>query len=236
MGKKDLCSQKGLEARRKGIKKESSSTKCCYLWLFISAAVTFLVIGSIHASRSSNAEKIHKEFGDSNPFIDNIYNTCNIPYYKEDPDIHRATFFQQKYAADDYCEENMQQCLEKGTGWAGMWAFNGSIMIIQAINFIAMACGAYYWWPRLLGTLCNCCLSCVHLSAWIVIFSARFSPLGNYCAINIAPIQLKGDTMDDFDDEWTYQSEGGLMIIFGVIQALLFLCQCFCWCPLYRTP
>ncbi len=107
-------------------------------------------------------------------------------------------------------------------------------MIIQGINFIVMAVGACFWYPRLIGTACNCALSCCHLAAWITIFAARFSPLGNYCNLNIAGNQMDSDGR--FDDTWTYKKEGGLMVSFGIMQALLFCCQCCFWIPLKNTP
>ena len=83
-----------------------------------------------------------------------------------------------------------------------MWSFNGAIMIIQAVNFIVMACGACFWYPRLIGAMCNCGLSCCHLAAWITIFATRFSPLGNYCSVNIVGNQM--ETGGSFNDDWTY--------------------------------
>jgi len=134
--------------------------------------------------------------------LGNSYDSCSIPAYVVDPDIAFSVQTEIGLEAAKYCDDNPDVCRETGTGWSGMWSFNGVIMIIQGVNFTLMACGACFWYPRLIGAICNCGLSCCHLAAWITIFAARFSPLGNYCWLNIAGNQL--ESKNNFTDDYTY--------------------------------
>ena len=63
MGKKeDWCSQKGLEARQRGMKKkESKGRKCLYCMGFGLGAIVFIIFAGLHSWRSSNAAKIQEE-------------------------------------------------------------------------------------------------------------------------------------------------------------------------------
>ena len=79
-------------------------------------------------------------------------------------------------------------------------------MIIQGINFILLSVGAFYFYPRLIGTFCNFCLGCCHLSAFSMALAARYSPAGAICAVNISSNQYEGD--GQFNDEWTYKKDG----------------------------
>lgn len=107
---------------------------------------------------------------------------------------------------EESCRGKEQDCREAGTAWTEAWSFNASIMIIQGINFILLSVGAFYFYPRLIGTFCNFCLGCCHLSAFSMALAARYSPAGAICAVNISSNQYEGD--GQFNDEWTYKKDG----------------------------
>ena len=64
MGKQgDWCNSKGLENRRKGMyEKESKGRKYCIFAFFTLSAIAYIVVGSLHASRSTNAAKINADY------------------------------------------------------------------------------------------------------------------------------------------------------------------------------
>lgn len=67
MGKKDdWCSSKGLNNRKKGMyEKESKGRKICLCTFFGFAAFFFLAVGSLYASRASNAGKINDDYDET---------------------------------------------------------------------------------------------------------------------------------------------------------------------------
>ena len=66
-------------------------------------------------------------------------------------------------------------------------------MLFQSFNLAFMAVGAYIWKARLLGALINtfCSVFCM-CPAYIVLFAARFSTVGKFCAYNQAPSTYNG--------------------------------------------
>ena len=201
--KNDWCSSKGLAARKKGMeKKEGKTAKCCYLVIFVLSAIIYIVLGALHGNRSENAEKINEEFGMFSSYPLNAYDGCNIPTFTPDSDVSVRELAQLSEDYEKHCDGKEEECREKGTEWTMAWSFNASIMIIQGINFIVLSIGAFYFYPRLIGTFCNFCLGCCHLSAFSVALSTRYSAPGAICAINISPNQYDEDK--GWDDEWTY--------------------------------
>ena len=132
---------------------------------------------------------------------------------------------------------NDKACLAAGTGWSTVWAFNASIMFIQAVNFIVMAIGGFFWYPRLCGTLFNlvCAFTC-HFASVILMFNRRLRPFGDLCSNNYVTSTYNGD--NDWDEGGnTYEDDANLMILLAVFQFLFWLVQCFCCClPLLCTP
>ena len=102
MGKQDWCSSKGLNARKKGMyKKESKSTKCCYLAVFCLSAIIYIVIGSLHGNRSENAEKINKDFESFTSEPKAAYDGCNIPNFI--PDATPMEIFELSVDYEESC-------------------------------------------------------------------------------------------------------------------------------------
>lgn len=101
----------------------------------------------------------------------------------------------------DACRIDEASC-DKGTGWSGAFAFNAWVCLIMFLNFVLMAIGGFWFWPRLIGTMFNCCCGCCHLFAWSVALGARFSVWGNWCAYNDASINYTGNRV--FNDDATY--------------------------------
>jgi len=126
-------------------------------------------------------------------------------------------------------------CLKNGTRWSVAFNFNGVMLFFQACNFLLMTFGAYWFYPRLIGTFVNCCYGCCHLAAWTMAVGVFGSPLGQSCVINVQPNQYEGKEI--FNDSMTWKKDGQILISLGALQCILWCVQCFCCClPLYNTP
>jgi len=133
-----------------------------------------------------------------------------------------------------YCLENPTQC-EKGTQWMSAFAFNASVLIVTAINFIVMAFGGFFFYPRYFGTWCNLCYGCCHCAAFITALSVRFNPYGIFCSYNVESSTFVA--YDQFTDDSTYKSDGMMLAGLGFVQIILWVIQCCCCClPLLYTP
>ena len=88
---------------------------------------------------------------------------------------------------------NKEVCAE-GTRWSAVMAYNGTVLLVMAANFVLMTFGAFFFYPRVIGTLCNCCCACFcHFGAWTMALAYRYNPIGVYCSINVAPNHYLGD-------------------------------------------
>ena len=133
---------------------------------------------------------------------DQPYNLCLIPLDVDDGDADDAADHYEEFVDD--CagggddEKGFEPCFDRGTNWTAAWTFNGNIMLFQSFNLAFMAVGAYIWKARLLGALINtfCSVFCM-CPAYIVLFAARFSTLGKFCALNQAPSTYDGSYHGD---------------------------------------
>jgi len=92
-----------------------------------------------------------------------------------------------------------QECYEKGTGWSFVWAWNAAWMIIMGLNFIVLAVGSHFWWPRFVGTIMNCCFGICHLVGIIFMIMGATSPFARICFYNKSTSSYKGDYEMNFE-------------------------------------
>ena len=162
------------------------------------------------------------------------YDLCKFPIIMEDLTLPDGEYKRLELESVVYCLENSSNC-RRGTQWLGAFLFNGTCLIITAMNFLVMTCGAFYFYPRYFGTLCNFCYSCCHCTAWFACLSTRFNPLGALCAANVAPSTYKDGKWDY--ESTTYKDDGGMLAAFGILQSMFWFCQCcFCCLPCLLTP
>ena len=123
-----------------------------------------------------------------------------------------------------------------GTGWTFVWSYNAAWAIIMACNFVLMTIGAFWFWPRYIGTICNCCLGCCHISGIGFMLAGALNPYPRICSFNKSTAEYKGDYEWDYDG-MTYQNEHSLMLGFAIVQLIFWTVQCCCCClPLCTTP
>lgn len=85
----------------------------------------------------------------------------------------------------DYCD-NDQDCYEMGTGWSFVWAWNMAWCTMMFINFVLLTFGAYYWWPRFIGSIMNFALCNCHLVGVILMIVGVTNPYARMCQYNKA--------------------------------------------------
>lgn len=129
-----------------------------------------------------------------------------------------------------------QECYEFGNGWSFVWAWVGAWWVIMGVNFLVMTFGAWFWWPRYIGCIMNCCLANCTLIGGIVSIVAVGRPYGRICSYNRSTSTYKGDYEWDFDG-MTYEDEFGMLLGVGVLSFVFWFFQCCCcWIPCYTTP
>lgn len=164
--------------------------KWCYCASFAIVTLVYFIIGGLHAQRSVNANKINVDFSD--PIVINSYDACRYPSFILDPEVTLDELLDATADIATICKDD-KACLEKGTQWSVVWSFNGSLMIIQAFNFIALTIGAFWFYPRFFGTICNCCLGCCHFYGIVAALNGAVGPYGIWCGMNVGPVEYKGN-------------------------------------------
>lgn len=123
-------------------------------------------------------------------------------------------------------------------------------MFLQVLNFIVLAIGGYWFYPRLIGTFMNWVLGFCHFCVIIFSLYARFSPFGRWCSYNVAG--NNGSAIESYENlqqvygyfetkssifEKDYKGDSILMLNLAFFQLIFCLIQVFClWIPLYGTP
>ena len=173
----------------------------------ISAAV-FFIFGGLHSWRSSNATKINKDYDMPNIFFDsesNAYDLCATPSEIRDPEISRSDYNKLEQDVKTYCQDRKEECF-RGTQWSAAFSFNATVLCLSAANFIVMAIGGFFFWPRYVGTWINFCYACCHCSACSMGLAVSYGPIGLLCKTNVAGNNYEGD--GKFNDSTTYKSDG----------------------------
>ena len=106
----------------------------------------------------------------------------------------------------------------------------------MAVNFIVLTIGAFWFWPRFIGTICNCFLSCCHGIGVGFLFAGALNPYPRICSYNKSTSSYEGDYEWNYEG-MTYEREHGMMFFLGVLQFIIMCAQCCCCClPLCCTP
>ena len=81
----------------------------------------------------------------------------------------------------------------------------------MTLNELVLAVGAFYFYPRIIGTLLNACIfSIVMICSITATFRGVHDVFGRYCAMNVAPVEHEGG--HDFKiDGRTYKDDARTM-------------------------
>ena len=102
-----------------------------------------------------------------------------------------------------------------GCRWSIVYELCGVWMLLAAANGFIMILGTWNVHTRVIGNLCNCCLSCLGLGAVICACVFRFNAMGRLAALSLKGSKLSTDIASDnyfFDEKRTYQSDGDLIL------------------------
>ena len=199
----DWKSKKGMTMRQKGMKKkESKQRKICYCVIFAVSTAIYVVFGGLYGWRSTNAMKIQVDFAprDTQKIL---YDFCSTPAYIKDPELTASKYFEIGMEMVDFCSRG-ENC-EKGTQWSAAFAFNSTVLILSAANFIVMTFGAFFFAARIVGTWCNFCCGCCHCLAFSMALGVAYNPMGYWCSANVSPVEWDGK---QWSDAMTYKSDG----------------------------
>ena len=97
----------------KGMKeKEKKNRKLCYCAVFASAAIIYIVLGCLHAERTSNADKIQEDYivkiGDDERML--AYDACKFPRFTLDPEVSELDLKVLENDVFKYCFESPKEC------------------------------------------------------------------------------------------------------------------------------
>ena len=207
-------SRDGRMDRKEGMYKlESSSRKKCICLFFCCSAVVFFIFGGIYAFRANNANWINTDFT-VNEDIVSPFDSCHIsgPGTVVDLSVDIETRNQISLDFAEYCKGS-DVCEKYGTRWTAAFNFNAVIINACAINFVLMAIGGYWFYPRLIGTFLNCCYGLCHFAAWGLAVGVYAAPPGRVCTLNIAANQYLGNR--EWSDDWTFKMDGQALAAMG---------------------
>ena len=134
-----------------------------------------------------------------------------------------------------YCDSD-QDCYEMGTGWSFVWAWNMAWSIMLFINFVILTFGAYYWWPRFIGTVMNYALCPCHLAGVILMIVGVTNPYARMCQYNKATSTYDEKYWWHWDRQ-TYEDDYHFMLYGAMGMGVCWCIQvCLCCIPCYWTP
>ena len=96
-------------------------------------------------------------------------------------------------------------------------------MILIAANMLCVSFGAYKPLMRAMGACTGCLLFIANFALVIVTAVYRFRPSGQLCALSEQPTNYTSS--NDFDDDWTYKKDAGMIFGLWISQfATMLLC------------
>ena len=175
---------------------EPFGLKLFYFLCFCSAVAVYATLGVFWTVLSENAVHISDDYEAGGYSIvgfktkkASAYDTCQIPEYKRDPGVGLNEYNELKQKISAKCRSylgDIDSC-KYGTRWSIIYALNAAINFLSAMNLFVMAIGAFVFYARYYATMCNCCLGCVNLFAWVSAIIGRWGPMGQWCTYNLAP-------------------------------------------------
>ena len=116
-----------------------------------------------------------------------------------------------------------KECRDKGSQWSSVIFFNAVIMLAVFLNMCCAGFGGIMPLCRLVGAYFASLLCLGHLAVIVITAVYRYNSMGMLCALSSSPTKISSTSIDD---EWTYQTDGRLMIFCFIIQLLTFVLFC----------
>jgi len=179
---------------------------------------------------------------DEGACYDNIFDQCRVPLYKSS----KFEQFESEKAHEEvisWCGGD-EECLKAGTRWTQVWQVNAWFMLIHCANFVLLAIGGFWFYPRVIGTFLNWLMSLCHVGVIAFTLFGRYNPFGNWCSYNIVNnngwlIEDLVEQSEDVEDmhSFTYKADASLLSIMAFSQlTFVVLNICLFSQVLARTP
>ena len=123
-----------------------------------------------------------------------------------------------------------ESCIEAGSRWSHIYGGMGTIMLLIMCSTCCVCIGAYKPIFRCIAGCAMNCLCCAHFGMWIATAVYRFRPYGKLCALSKVWTNYTSTDLlstDYYDDSWTYEKDGSLILGLWVVQLLGCCCCCF---------
>ena len=104
-----------------------------------------------------------------------------------------------------------KSCRDAGSRWSLVFGANAIVMYAIAMNMICVGCGVCHNNCRMIGAYCALALCFIHILVLVFTAFYRFDGMGQLCSESLAKSSF-------VDDNWTYSTDGNLILILFVIQ------------------
>lgn len=105
-----------------------------------------------------------------------------------------------------------------------VYIVNASVLLATVANMICIGFGGAFLTSRMVGAWFASCLCVAHTAALVLTAVYRYNAMGMLCSLSTVSTNVG---IDSIDDEWTYQSDGRMLIFCFIIQLLTFVLFCF---------
>ena len=93
------------------------------------------------------------------------------------------------------------------------------LLLLVFFNFVCITLGTIEPLLRVAGSACACCLCLSYLGVMIATAAYRFGKWGQLCALYKEGTNAKR-VNEPVGDDWTYQKDASMIMVFWVIQLL----------------
>ena len=214
----------GAEAFKMAFEAETKARRCqVMLFGIIGCAITCFIAG-VYLSYSRNVVQFTDALCNDTASWD-----CDgeAPYdynYLSGPFTDNSAALDYMQDLDDQCGSDDDYCFS--CKWSVVYALNGWLMILMAVNSFIIAAAHWNFHARALTACCGCLLSCVNFAAVITTAVFRFNTQGKLAALSEFPTKYESYNSSTgvvmFEGDRTYVTDGSWILALWIVQ----LCIC----------
>ena len=130
-----------------------------------------------------------------------------------------------KKIADEIYEDCDADCLTNGSRWSFVYWMNCLVLFAVIVASFCVMCGTKTHYCRVISAVCMSCWCCLHFISMIITAMLRFNKFGRICSLNMTATNYLSKT--EFNDDWTYEKDGSLILVIWIMQLLGSCCCCF---------
>ena len=224
---------RGLELPRQSMDNESGCRKVCIALGHGIHFIVFFMIAAIMLAWMKNAKDINDAFEDLCEDEHHCHKRFDdINFY--DVAFEKGPFTDEKCAKHlrhEIMETFSHEEMKAGNRWTMVYGFSGVVLLLVALNGIALIIGAWSMKARIGGACCGCIFAFFNLVSIIVTGVCRFNTIGQLSALSLTPSKYSGHDFKidhhekklkgGLDDEHTYHMDGKVILLCWVLQMIL---------------